>query len=50
MPGAHVEAAREKEVEVRLFEFDLAVLLQTLDQCVLELELADESDASGEKL
>ena len=46
--GAHVEAARQQEVDVGLFELQLAALLEALDERVLELELADEADLRRE--
>ena len=46
--GPDVEAAREQEVEIGLLELELAGLLESLDEGVLQLELADEADAVGE--
>ena len=46
--GADVEAARQQEVDVGLFELELAGFLEALDERVLELELADEADAVAE--
>ena len=46
--GADVEAAREQEVDVGLFQLDLAGLFEACDKRVLEFELADEADALGE--
>ena len=45
---AHVEAAREQEVDVGLLELQLAGFLEPFDQRVLQLQLADESDAVAE--
>jgi hypothetical protein len=41
---ANVERAGQQEVDIRLLEFQLALLFQTLDDSVLELQLADEPD------
>ena len=38
----------EQEVEVGLFELELARFLEPLDERVFELELADEADARRE--
>ena len=46
--GAHVEAARQQEVDVGLLELQLARLFEPLDERVFELELADEPDAIAE--
>ncbi len=46
--GAHVEAARQQEVDVGLFQFQFAALFQALDERVLELEFTDEADLRGE--
>ena len=43
MPARKVEFSLQKEVEVCLLQFDLAFLLETLHQCVLEFELAHEA-------
>ena len=42
---AHVEPARHEEVEIGLFELQLALLFEPLDDRVLDLELAHEPDA-----
>ena len=42
--GAHVEAAGQQEVDIRLFELELAAFLEPLDEGVLQLELTDEAD------
>ena len=47
-PGSEVEAARDQEVEIGLFELELAGFLQALDEGVLQFELADEADAVRE--
>ena len=46
--GAHVEAPRQQEIDVRLLELELAGFFEPLDERVLELELADEADAVAE--
>ena len=48
MPGPHVEAARQQEVDVRLFQFELPGFFEPFDQRMLELQLADEADAVAE--
>ena len=48
--GAHVEAARQQEVDICLLQLELARLFQPFDQCMLELELADESNAVAEAM
>ena len=48
--GAHVEAARQQEVEICLLQLELAGLFQPFDQRMLELELADESNAVAEAM
>ena len=48
--GAHVEAARQQEVEICLLQLELAGLLEPFDERVLELELADESNAVAEAM
>ena len=45
MPARTLNASREEEVDVRLFELELARFLEPLDERVLQLELADEPDA-----
>ena len=47
MPARKFKDGRDEEVEIRLFELELAALLQALDDGVLELELADESQPIG---
>ena len=44
----HVEPPREQEVDVGLFELELAGFLESLDQRVFQLQLADEPDAIAE--
>ena len=46
--GAHVEPPREQEIDVRLFELELAAFLEPFDERVLQLQLADEPDAIAE--
>ena len=46
--GADVEAARQQEVHVRLFQFELAGFFEAFDQGVFELDLAHEADAIAE--
>ena len=48
MPARTLKRARQQEVDVGLFELELAALLEPLDERVLELELADEADPVGE--
>ena len=48
MPARTLNRARQQKVEVRLLELQLAGLLQTLDEGMLELQLADEPDAVAE--
>ena len=45
---AHVEAAGQQEVHVRLLELELSRFLEPFDERVLELQLADEADAVAE--
>ena len=45
MPARMLNAARQQEVQVRLFELDLARFLEALDERVFELQLADEANA-----
>ncbi len=42
---ADVEAPRQEEVEIGLFELELTMFFESLDERVLELELPDEADA-----
>ena len=49
-PGADVERSIEQEVDVRLFELELAGFLEPLDERVFQLELADEADARRERV
>jgi hypothetical protein len=44
----HVQPPRQQEVDVRLFQFQLARLLQSFDEGVLEFQLADETNAFAE--
>ena len=46
--GPDVEAARDQEVEIGLFELHLAGLLEALDERVLQFQLAHEPDAGRE--
>ena len=46
--GPHVEGARDEEIEIRLFELELAGLFEALDHGVLDLHLADEAQAIAE--
>ena len=46
--GAHVEAARQQEVDVGLLQFQLAGFFEPLDEGVLQFQLADEADPVGE--
>ena len=48
MPARKFKRRTHEEVEIRLFELELAALLQALDDGVLELELADEPQPIGE--
>jgi hypothetical protein len=49
MPAAHVEAARDQEVDIRLFELQSRPSSsRPLDERVFQLELANEADAIGE--
>ena len=48
MPARTLKRARQQEVDVRLFELELARLFEPFDQRVLELQLADEADAVAE--
>jgi len=41
-PRPHVERAGHQEIDVRLFQLDLTVLFQSLDERMLQLELGDE--------
>ena len=45
---ADVEPAVDEEIEVRLFELELAFLFAAFDDRVLDFELGDEADAIGE--
>ena len=47
MPARTLNAARQQEVDVGLFQLQLAAFLEALDERVLELELADEADPSA---
>ena len=48
IPARTLNAARQQEVDVRLFQLQLARFFQSLDERVLELELADEANARRE--
>ncbi len=45
---ADAEPAVDEEIEVRLFELELAFLFAAFDDRVLDFELRDEADAIGE--
>ena len=47
-PGSQVEAARHQEVDVRLFQFDGALFLETFDNGMLQLQFRDEANAGRE--
>ena len=47
MPARTLNARCEQEVHVGLLELELARFLEPFDERVLELELADEADASA---
>ncbi len=49
-PCAHVEAARQQKIDVGLFELELSGFFEPFDQRVLELQLADETDAVAEAM
>ena len=45
---AHVERTRQQEIDVRLFELELAAFFQSFDERVLQLELGDEANPRRE--
>ena len=46
--GAQVELRVDQEVEIRLFQLQLARFFETFDERVFELQLSDEAEAIGE--
>ena len=46
--GAHVEAAGQQEVQIRLLELELSRFFEPFDERMLQLQLADEADAIAE--
>ena len=48
MPARTLKPPRQQEVEVGLLELELAGFFEPFDECVLELQLADEADAVAE--
>ena len=50
IPARTLNDARDQEIQIGLFELQLARFLEPLDEGVLELELADEADAVGEAM
>ena len=48
MPARKLKRARQQEVDVGLFELDLARFFEPFDERVLDLQLADEPKTVGE--
>ena len=50
MPARTLKRARQQEIDVGLFELELAGFFEPFDERVLELQLADEADAVAEAM